>query len=69
MTREDEHYIFETLDTIRSETHENNLMLKQICNVINTYLANHQRENEDDFGRNVLANLISSSFELGKRRR
>ena len=69
MTREDEHYIFETLDRIRSETRENNLMLKQICNVISTYLANHQRENEDDFGRNVLANLISSSFELGKRRR
>lgn len=69
MTREDEHYIFETLDRIRYEAHENNLMLKQICNVINTYLANHQRENEEDFGRNVLANLISSSFELGKRRR
>lgn len=69
MTRENEHYIFETLDIIRYETHENNLMLKQICNVINTYLANHQRENEEDFGRNVLANLISSSFELGKRRR
>ena len=69
MTRKDEHYIFETLDRIRSETHENNLMLKQICNVINTYLANHQRENEEDFGRNVLANLISSSFELGKRRK
>ena len=69
MTRKDEHYIFETLDRIRYETHENNLMLKQICNVINTYFANHQRENEEDFGRNVLANLISSSFELGKRRK
>ena len=69
MTRKEENYTLDLLERIRSETHENNLMLKQICNVINTYLANHQRENEDDFGRNVLANPISSSFEMGKRRR
>lgn len=74
----DENYILDTLeeiqDTIRSpsfkqllrETHENNVMLKQIIKVINTYVANHHNENEDDFGRNVLANLISNQLDIFK---
>lgn len=61
-------------DTIRSpafkqllrETHENNIMLKQIIKVINTYVANHHNENEDDFVRNVLANLVSNKIDLFK---
>lgn len=69
MNRRDEEYLFECIEDIKSEVHENNKMLRQICGAINTYLANHQRENDEDFGRNVLANLISSSFEVGKIRR
>jgi hypothetical protein len=44
-------------------------MLHQICEVINVYLGRHHQENEDDFNRNVLANLISSGldFRLGRR--
>ena len=64
MTRSDEDYLFNSLDQIRYETHENNLMLRDICKVINVYLANHNQENEDDFGRNVLANLLSNMVEL-----
>lgn len=76
MTYKEESYVLDTLkelqDTIRSptfrqlikETHENNIMLKQICKVINTYLSNHNNENENDFGRNVLANLISSGLDI-----
>ena len=64
MNRESEEYLFDSLEQIRYETHENNIMLHQICDVINTYLANHHRENEDDFGRNVLANLLSNMVEL-----
>lgn len=64
MTRKDEDYLFDTLDSIQEEVHENNIMLRQICNVINRYLANHHQENEDDFGRNVLANLLSNIVEL-----
>ena len=76
MTRKEEDYILDTLielqDTIRSptfkqllrETHENNIMLKQIIKVINTYIANHHNENDDDFVRNVLANLISNKIDL-----
>lgn len=64
MTRKDEDYLFDTLDSIQEEVHENNIMLHQICNVINRYLANHHQENENDFGRNVLANLLSNIVEL-----
>ena len=76
MTRKEEDYILDTLeelqDTIRSptfkqllrETHENNIMLKQIIKVINTYVANHHNENDDDFVRNILANLISNKIDL-----
>lgn len=69
MTRKDEDYLFDIIDQIKEETHLNNLMLCDICSVINTYLANHHRENEEDFGRNVLANLISSSIDLNKFRK
>lgn len=41
-------------------------MLRQIVKVINTYLARHHQENEDDFNRNVLANLISSTIDINK---
>lgn len=76
MTYKEESYVLDTLleiqDTIRSptfkqlikETHENNIMLKQIIKVLNTYLARHHQENEDDFMRNVLANLVSSGFDI-----
>lgn len=76
MTNNEEDYILDTLeelqDTIRSptfkqllrETHENNIMLKQIIKVINIYIANHHNENDDDFIRNVLANLISNKIDL-----
>lgn len=66
MNRKDEDYIFRSLDRIRAETHENNIMLKQICKVINMYLANHHQENEDDFNRNILANLISNGLDFNK---
>lgn len=78
MTSKEEDYILDTLieiqDTIRSpafkqllrETHENNIMLKQIIKVINTYVANHHNENDDDFSRNVLANLISNQLDIFK---
>ena len=76
MTHKEESYVLDTLleiqDTIRSpvfkqlikETHENNIMLKQIIKVLNAYLARHHQENEDDFMRNVLANLVSSGFDI-----
>lgn len=55
-----------TFKQLIRETHENNIMLKQIIKVINTYVANHHNENDDDFVRNVLANLISNKLDLFK---
>ena len=66
MTYEEESYVLESIEQIKKETHENNVMLKQIIQVINTYLARHHQENEEDFGRNVLANLISSTIDINR---
>ena len=66
MTYEEESYVLESIEQIKKETHENNVMLKQIIKVINTYLARHRQENEEDFGRNVLANLSSSTIDINR---
>ena len=39
---------------------ENNKMLKSLIKVVNHYIANADNENTHDFGRNILANLISN---------
>ena len=69
MTYDEESWLLDVIDQMAREIHENNLMLSGICNAINVYLANHQKENEDDFGRNVLANLISNVLDLSKIRK
>lgn len=66
MTYDEETYILNTITRIRNETHENNIMLKQIIKVINTYIAHHNQENNNDFDRNVLANIISSGLDFSK---
>lgn len=75
MTYKEESYVLDTLkevqETIRSpdfkrlirETHENNIMLKQIIKVINTWITHHPQENANDFNMNVIANLISNVFD------
>ena len=75
MTYKEETYVLDTLkeiqDFIRSpafkqlvkETHENNIMFKQIIKVINTWIKHHPQENANDFNMNVIANLISNIFE------
>ena len=78
MTYKEESYVLDTLkeiqETIRSpefkqlirETHENNIMLRQIIKVINTWIKHHPQENANDFNMNVIANLISSGFDINK---
>jgi len=39
---------------------DNNRMLSEIINAINVYLSKHRGENQEDFERNIIANLISS---------
>ena len=53
-----------TFERLLKETHENNIMLKEIIKFINTYLSNHNNENDNDFFRNVLANLISNGINI-----
>ena len=65
MTYDEESYILDSIAQIKAEVHQNNLMLSQLCSVVNIYLANHHKENEEDFGRNVLANLISQFIDVG----
>ena len=78
MTYDEESYVLNTLkeiqENIRSpefkqlikETHENNIMLRQIIKLINTWFAHHNQENNNDFNRNVMANLVSNIFDFNK---
>ena len=78
MTYKEESYVLDTLKELKEkirdmpleqlirETHENNIMLKQIIKVINTWFAHHHQENQDDFDRNVLANFVSNMFDFNK---
>lgn len=60
MTHKEESYLL-TL------TSENNEMLHQIIGVLAYYIKNHNQENEDDFARNVIANLVSERFNRFKK--
>lgn len=64
MTAKDEEYLFESIGHIRHEVHRNYQMLCGVCDAVNVYLSMHHKENEDDFMRNVLANLISSGIDI-----
>ena len=78
MTYDEESYVLDTLieiqENIRSpefkqlikETHENNIMLRQIIKVINTWIKHHPQEKANDFNMNVIANLISSGLDFNK---
>ena len=75
MTYKEESYVLDTLKELQEkirdmpieqlvrETHENNIMLKQIIKVINIWIKHHPQENANDFNMNVIANLISNVFE------
>lgn len=63
MTYKEETYILDSIEQIRRETHENHSMLSDLCSAVNTWLAHHNQENEDDFTRNVIANLVSGVLD------
>lgn len=64
MTRKEEQQLAESIRRIRDETHENNIMLRQIIKYINLTIAHHNQENENDFGMNVIANIISNGLKI-----
>lgn len=61
MTYEEESYL---LDTVT----ENNKILNQLISVVNRYVINHNKENEEDFTRNIMANMMSEMF-MGKKKK
>ena len=67
MTYKEESYLLDSIEQIRVETHENNIMLSQLCSAVNTWLSRHHRENEDDFMRNIMANMVSNLFIVDKK--
>ena len=69
MTYKEEQFVLDSIKQIKEEVHLNNLMLCDICEVINTWLSHHHQENEDDFGRNVLANLVSNVLDIKRIRK
>lgn len=69
MTYNEEGYILDSITQIKEETHQNNLMLQDLCTVVNTWLSHHHQENEDDFMRNIWANLISQFINVPKTKR
>lgn len=66
MSGRDEAWLLDHMDQLLQLAFENNRMLIDLCHVVNIHLANHDKENEDDFGRNVLANIISSTMGFNR---
>lgn len=71
MTYNEETYVLHILKKIRDETHENNILLKennktlkQLIEIAKVELLNARKKDEDDFGRNVLANMFSNQLEF-----
>ena len=76
MTYNEETFVLRTLKELKEfiegseykrlikETHENNIMLRKLLTIEYSKIRNHHKENEDDFGRNVLANILSNITDL-----
>lgn len=69
MMYDEEIYLLDSIERIEKKVNENNKMLRSIIKVLNYYLANAKNENEQDFGRNILANMISNMIDIGKFKR
>lgn len=71
MTYKEEGYLLDGVRQIAKETHENNVMLRQICSYISYVYS--QRPNDEDkaFEQNVFANIVSEMLDgvKGKLRR
>ena len=49
MRYKDEQYVLDTLDDIRKETHENNIMLQHICSYIDHVLSTRKNDEQNAF--------------------
>lgn len=64
MTKRDEEWLLQKAYENNQLLKANNQMLKWIVNILNYHIAHANEENDNDFGRNVLANLISNVVDL-----
>ena len=53
-------FSFTIMEELLELARDNNRMLKEIIGFINIYLSKANEENQRDFERNIIANLISS---------
>lgn len=60
MTYKEEAYLLSIIS-------ENNEILHQIIGVLNNLIVKHNQENDEDFTRNVVANLVSEGFNRYKK--
>lgn len=59
MNYREETYLLNTVKDIKKTVDENNKMLKFIVQYISRNISRESNEEMEDFGRNVLANLLS----------
>jgi len=62
MNYREETYLLNTVKDIKKTVDENNKMLRFIVQYISRNISRESNEEMEDFGRNVLANIISNKI-------
>ena len=68
MTYKEESYVLDNIKQIAKETHENNVMLRQICSYIRYAYSHRPSDEQNAFEQNVFANIVSELFDGTKNR-
>ena len=68
MTYKEESYVLDNIKQIAKETHENNIMLRQICSYIRYVYSHRPSDEQNAFEQNVFANIVSELFDGTKNR-
>lgn len=66
MTYKEESYVLDNIKQIAKETHENNVMLRQICSYIGYVYSHRPSDEQNAFEQNVFANIVSELFDSAK---
>ena len=68
MTYKEKSYVLDNITQIAKETHENNIMLRQICSYIRYVYSHRLSDEQNAFEQNVFANIVSELFDSAKSR-
>ena len=68
MTYKEKSYVLDNIKQIAKETHENNIMLRQICSYIRYVYSHRLSDEQNAFEQNVFANIVSELFDSAKSR-